>query len=70
MFHSMKSKVMHYECLHEHANGEVTHSYGTVPVYSERHGNEMLHRWNARPEKVGLTPGTKYTYKLTFFGEE
>jgi hypothetical protein len=66
---SMTPKIMHYECTHEFANGHITHSYGAVPVFSERHGNEMLHKWNLTPDKSGLEPGTRYTYKLAFFGD-
>ena len=66
---STTPKIMHYECTHEFANGHVTHSYGAVPVFSERHGNEMLHKWNVNPDKSGLEPGTRYTYKLAFFAD-
>ena len=66
---SMTPKIMHYECTHEYANGEITHSYGAVPLFSERHGNSMLHKWNLNPEKSGLEPGNRYTYKLAFFGD-
>ena len=65
----MSPKIMHYECTHEYANGYVTHSYGAVPVFSERHGTEMLHKWNLNPTKSGLEPGTRYTYKLAFFAD-
>jgi hypothetical protein len=66
---STTPKIMHYECTHEFANGHITHSYGAVPVFSERHGNEMLHKWNLNPSKSGLEPGTRYTYKLVFFAD-
>jgi hypothetical protein len=66
---STTPKIMHYECTHEFANGHITHSYGAVPVFSERHGNEMLHKWNLNPDKSGIEPGTRYTYKLAFFAE-
>ena len=66
---STTPKIMHYECTHEYANGHVTHSYGAVPVFSERHGNEMLHKWNLNPQKSGLEPGTRYIYKLVFFAD-
>ena len=66
---SMSPKIMHYECTHEYANGEITHSYGAVPVFSERHGNEMIHKWNLNPTKSGIEPGTRYTYKLAFFAD-
>jgi hypothetical protein len=66
---SMTPKIMHYECTHEYANGSVTHSYGAVPVFNERHGNEMLHKWNLNPTKSGIEPGTRYIYKLAFFAD-
>jgi hypothetical protein len=66
---SMTPKIMHYECTHEYTNGHITHSYGAVPVFSESHGNEMLHKWNLNPNKSGIEPGTRYTYKLVFFGD-
>ena len=66
---SMSPKIMHYECTHEYANGHVTHSYGAVPVFSERHGTEMIHKWNLNSKKFGLEPETRYTYKLAFFAD-
>ena len=66
---STTPKIMHYECTHEFANGHITHSYGAVPVFSESHGNDMLHKWNLNPNKSGLEPGTRYTYKLVFFAD-
>lgn len=69
MLSSSKPKVMHYECLHEYPNGHVTHSYGVVSVFSEKHGEEMIRRWNIKP-KNGLVEGTRYTYKTSFFAEE
>ena len=66
---SMTPKIMHYECTHEYANGEITHSYGAVPVFNERQGNEMIHKWNLNPDKSGIEPGTRYTYKLAFFAD-
>jgi hypothetical protein len=66
---STTPKIMHYECTHEFANGHITHSYGAVPVFSERHGNDMLHKWNLNPSKSGIEPGTRYAYKLVFFAD-
>ena len=66
---SMTPKIMHYECTHEYANGHITHSYGAVPVFNERQGNEMIHKWNLNPDKSGIEPGTRYTYKLAFFAD-
>jgi len=62
-------KVMHYECIHELPNGEVRNSYGTVPVFSEAHGDEMIRKWNVKPVTSSLVPGTKYHYKLLFFAD-
>lgn len=69
MHHKTIPKIMHYECTHEYANGETTNSYGVIPVFSERHGNEIIHKWNLNPDKSGLEPGTRYIYRLAFFAD-
>lgn len=70
MHYTSKPKFMHYDCTHEFPNGHITHSYGVVPVFSEDHGEEMIRKWNLKPNKSGLVEGTRYTYKLSHFSEE